>query len=391
MLLEARSTRPWPWRLTRELRDELIPVARGRQGIKMSPWLIATMHTPDPRSACAILGQSVPFTTKDSGVRHDYGSGMRRDTQEGKARFDLLIPLGVPYDEQFLTRAAQLMERGAVKYGFRNWEKANSPEELERFKGSALRHLMQYITGETDEDHAVGRPFQPARRSHYRVEDSMSAIEFRPWSKIPRLYREMVVTEKIDGSNAAIGIVELTSDEAMWDGSELPEGIFHVVEEHDLTGPATVKYFGVYAQSRSRLITPGKSTDNYGFAQWVQQNVASLLLDLGPGLHFGEWWGSGINRGYGLPKGEKRFSLFNTSRYGDGRALNTPGLGVVPVLFEGDFGDYGVDFAMATLEGQGSQAAPGFKRPEGVVVYHTAANHCFKVTIENDGVPKGQS
>lgn len=96
----------------------------------------------------------MPFTTKDSGVRHDYGSGMRRDTQEGKARFDLLIPLGIPYDEQFLTRAAQLMERGAVKYGFRNWEKANSPEELERFKGSALRHLMQYITGETDEDHA---------------------------------------------------------------------------------------------------------------------------------------------------------------------------------------------------------------------------------------------
>lgn len=99
------------------------------------------------------------FVVKDSGARQEYASGMRRDLQDGKARFDLLVPLGVPFSEQFLTRVAMLMTRGAVKYGIRNWEKASSYEELERFKGSAHRHLMQYLMGETDEDHAAAVVF----------------------------------------------------------------------------------------------------------------------------------------------------------------------------------------------------------------------------------------
>ncbi len=118
----------------------------------------------------------------------------------------------------------------------------------------------------------------------------------------------MVITEKIDGSNAAIGIVELTETEYV-EGA-FPPALFAHYQDDD-------RFFGLYAQSRSRLITPGKSTDNYTFAQWVLEHADSLVRDLGVGLHFGEWWGSGINRGYGLPKGEKRFSLFNTSRYAD--------------------------------------------------------------------------
>lgn len=94
------------------------------------------------------------FETKDSGERATFESGMQRDTDTGKARFELLHPLGVPYDAQFLTRVAQLMARGAEKYDERNWEKATGTEELERFKSSALRHLMQWVAGETDEDHA---------------------------------------------------------------------------------------------------------------------------------------------------------------------------------------------------------------------------------------------
>jgi hypothetical protein len=47
------------------------------------------------------------------------------------------------------------MQRGALKYGSRNFENASTQEELERYKSSALRHLMQYVMGETDEDHAV--------------------------------------------------------------------------------------------------------------------------------------------------------------------------------------------------------------------------------------------
>lgn len=94
------------------------------------------------------------YTTKDSGSREQYSTGMQRDTEDGKARFDLLFPLGVPYSEQFLTRIAELMTRGAVKYVPRNWERANTEEELERFRSSAARHFMQWMSGDTDEDHA---------------------------------------------------------------------------------------------------------------------------------------------------------------------------------------------------------------------------------------------
>lgn len=94
------------------------------------------------------------FETSDSGVRSEYASGMVRDTNAGKARFDLLHPKDVPYSDQFLTRCAELMARGAEKYSDRNWEKAAGTEELERFKESAARHFQQWLNGETDEDHA---------------------------------------------------------------------------------------------------------------------------------------------------------------------------------------------------------------------------------------------
>lgn len=93
------------------------------------------------------------FETKDSGKREEYASGMRRDTQEGKPDFYLLLTPEIPYEEQFLTRWAALMTRGAEKYGRRNWQLANSEEELERFKSSAFRHFIQAMSGNTDEDH----------------------------------------------------------------------------------------------------------------------------------------------------------------------------------------------------------------------------------------------
>lgn len=99
------------------------------------------------------------FVTKDSGVREDYDSGMRRDTQAGKPRFDLMLIPDMPYEDQFLTRVAALLERGAEKYGERNWQLANSEEELARFKASGLRHMMQWLSGELDEDHAAAVVF----------------------------------------------------------------------------------------------------------------------------------------------------------------------------------------------------------------------------------------
>lgn len=95
------------------------------------------------------------YTTKDSGERAEFESGMQRDTQSGKPRFDLTQPIGVPYEEQLLTRFAALMGRGAEKYTERNWEKADSEEELARMKSSAFRHFMQWYHGEKDEDHAA--------------------------------------------------------------------------------------------------------------------------------------------------------------------------------------------------------------------------------------------
>lgn len=94
------------------------------------------------------------FVTKDSGKREQFKTGMHRDTQEGKPLFHLIFPKGQKYENTFLYRIAMLMMRGAVKYNERNWEKARTEEELERFKSSALRHCIQWFCGETDEDHA---------------------------------------------------------------------------------------------------------------------------------------------------------------------------------------------------------------------------------------------
>lgn len=99
------------------------------------------------------------WTTKDSGQRQEYESGMRRDVQDGKPRFDLLLAPGMPYGEQMLTRWAALMERGAEKYGEENWSLANSEEERRRFRASAARHFFQWLAGERDEDHMAATCF----------------------------------------------------------------------------------------------------------------------------------------------------------------------------------------------------------------------------------------
>lgn len=92
------------------------------------------------------------FETKDSGERVEFDSGMVRDTQDGKPRYGL-IPLGP------LKRLADLYARGAEKYTANNWRKAQGADELERFRESAFRHLMQLLAGETDEDHGAAVVF----------------------------------------------------------------------------------------------------------------------------------------------------------------------------------------------------------------------------------------
>lgn len=87
------------------------------------------------------------FITKDSGKRKKWDSGFVRDIDTGKPRYDL-----IPHE--MLTRLAELMTRGAEKYGVDNWKLADSEEEINRFKQSAFRHFIQWIKGDTDEDHA---------------------------------------------------------------------------------------------------------------------------------------------------------------------------------------------------------------------------------------------
>lgn len=84
------------------------------------------------------------FVTNDSGVREQYETGMQRDTEVGKPRFDLLMPIGLPFQDQMVVRWAMLMARGAQKYDARNWERARTRKELERYVSSTLRHVNQW-------------------------------------------------------------------------------------------------------------------------------------------------------------------------------------------------------------------------------------------------------
>jgi hypothetical protein len=83
------------------------------------------------------------FVVKDSGKREDFETGARRDTRTGKGRFDLIPTMA-------LRRLAQVYEKGAVKYGDKNWQKG---QPLSRYLDSCLRHVAAAADGQEDEDH----------------------------------------------------------------------------------------------------------------------------------------------------------------------------------------------------------------------------------------------
>lgn len=137
------------------------------------------------------------FTTKDSGEREQFESGMQRDTATNKPRTDLIdesflrhvVFLYNPerlkcYDAfmewfhtdngdafntalieflkveqmtiwEFIEQVGLLMKRGAEKYDEHNWKKASGEKEMNRFKQSAHRHFTQWALGETDEAHGI--------------------------------------------------------------------------------------------------------------------------------------------------------------------------------------------------------------------------------------------
>ncbi len=227
----------------------------------------------------------------------------------------------------------------------------------------------------------------------------MSENIFLPFPKIYRLSRPCIITEKIDGTNAQVIILRHEVGSA-------PLADFAVNTTGAIATHTTEDggYELMYAGSRTRLITP--EADNMGFARWVQEHAEELWA-LGAGRHFGEWWGSKIQRGYGLKT--KHFSLFNVSQWCAAGAIpkqtnaNDPNpkmtpkfqteapacCGVVPTLYEGLFTSDVVEDEVRALRLNGSVAAPGFMQPEGVVVFHTPGGYLFKKTLEKDEAPKG--
>lgn len=169
-------------------------------------------------------------------------------------------------------------------------------------------------------------------------------MEFKEFNKIPRLMKDIIITEKLDGTNAQILIQD----------GELKAG------------------------SRNRWLAHG--ADNYGFFQWCCDHKHELIGGLGEGRHYGEWWGQGIQRNYGLK--EKRFTLFNPKLAES--PLFPACCSVVPTLYHGPFSLEAIDLVMADLKRLGSRAAPEYMNPEGVVIYHTASGHVYKKTFDDN-------
>lgn len=185
-------------------------------------------------------------------------------------------------------------------------------------------------------------------------------MEFVKFPKMARLFREVVITEKIDGTNAAI----------VWSYDE-PDAntVATVITE---VGPISM-----WCQSRKNFITPER--DNFGFAAWCRDNFMELVA-LGVGRHFGEWWGAGVQRNYG--RIDRKFSLFNALRW---TADSIPPVcDIVPTIYRGPFSTEQVAECLVNLRDGGSYASPGFMHPEGIVVYHVAANVGFKISLDND-------
>jgi hypothetical protein len=188
--------------------------------------------------------------------------------------------------------------------------------------------------------------------------------DFKKWPSIQRLSSETCfITEKIDGTNGVIFVPD-TPDKP------------------------------VLAGSRERWLSnddgtpPEKAKDNFGFGAWVYERAESLRM-LGPGYHYGEFHGKGIQRQYGLK--DRRWASFDYWR----TDIQIEGVCVVPLLYEGepntDQGKTQWDLAVETLRDKGSILYNGFMKPEGVVItFKNMRSAKFKRLCENDKLHKHQ-
>lgn len=200
--------------------------------------------------------------------------------------------------------------------------------------------------------------------------------KFEEFKKIPRLSKEIIITEKIDGTN----------------------GVIYIDENNN-----------IFAGSRKRWlwgsIQDKIHNDNHGFAKWVKENKEELLK-LGKGYHYGEWMGKGINRNYGLK--ENRFYLFDVRKWcmwnEEPKLISVdPKTKIekyqqklpkccylVPILGRGLFDTVWINQVLQDLKRTGSIAVPNFMNPEGIVILHVASGQLFKKTLDGDK-PKGNN
>ncbi len=191
-------------------------------------------------------------------------------------------------------------------------------------------------------------------RSRLRANERIDDLPpFIPFPKIPRYRRNIIVSEKLDGTNAKIIVCR--------NGE-------------------------IFAGGRNRWLSPkiyntGPDPDQFGFAEWVAEREEDLWEELGPGIHAGEWFGYRINRGYGIP--DRRFALFRPKLDWQPHHCTT-----VPILYEGMISDGAIEGSLEMLRTGGSVAVPGYTNPEGIVIYHTASKSLWKITIKHDEIPK---
>lgn len=188
----------------------------------------------------------------------------------------------------------------------------------------------------------------------------MPLPDFAKWPSIQRLSSETCwITEKVDGTNGVIFVPE------------------------DPTQP-------VLAGSRERWLTQEdgqpaeKRKDNFNFSAWVYDRRESLRR-LGPGYHYGEFYGAGIQRRYGLTG--KRWASFEYWR----DDIQIQDVDVVPVLYTGELTAGLLDEYIDHLKTQGSVIVPGWMQPEGIVLtFKNMKSAKFKKLCENDKIHKSQ-
>lgn len=209
----------------------------------------------------------------------------------------------------------------------------------------------------------------------------MVMLKLKPWNRIPWLFSDVILTEKLDGHTAMIHIERVKRLPRSRVSLVRPTDVVvsHPAKMDDYTGKtARTEVWRVWAQNQVRPLQVNH--DMSGLAAWVDRHAAELVRVLGPGVHSGTWWGYKIRRGYGLFPDDRRFSLFNTERWSHLNGTQVPGLYCAPILWQDTLGPDTLKQFLRVLDraSKMSAAVPGWECPQGVILYHRDGNMMFQ-------------